>query len=475
MTAQYHVSDALQDRHPYNISTGFKQLAVQDTAKLFGGFGEPSFKYNIESLANEEIAVAEKTKMLRHLLSQLANADFKVRAINYGLVASLTWLADRNLGSEVDELVCLAVRALTVIPAGAFSVYRNGGLSGVVTVLGGRLDQPADAAMLRAREAACEAVKQLTVGWHTKSLLLGEDVPEGMVQLAIEPLGTADVNDPLVKHERQQLGRRVVETLAHLLASYNAGIGVSLRLLLSTLEALANLSADAQGLDLCLMCGVLREVDELLKQLAELPGTWMADRAPTTLMAADVVFTAVTVVWNVCMDPVGKRQEEALMSLPYSLGKLLLPTLNFPLQHIRLKAAIAGAISAIFIYEDTKNAGVALLLSPEEAAAAGLDPLLRHDVAELLLRLLREGNEMMNRVRAGRLLAGEPLEKAETVQSHAEGVVKNSVQCMRLLAEMPSVRPRVVELIDGDRDICLQLFRGTLIEELMIAACGVSP
>ena len=48
------------------------------------------------------------------------------------------------------------------------------------------------------------------------------------------------------------------------------------------------------------------------------------------------------------------------------------------LQHLELKAAITGAISAIYIYEDAKSTGVApLLKSPEEAAIYGVDKVRR--------------------------------------------------------------------------------------------------
>ena len=59
---------------------------------------------------------------------------------------------------------------------------------------------------------------------------------------------------------------QVVETLTHLITSYNAGNDISFSLLRSALEAISNISSESLGLDLCLICGVLREVCPAVQQ-----------------------------------------------------------------------------------------------------------------------------------------------------------------------------------------------------------------
>jgi|Transcript_1682 hypothetical protein len=475
MATRYHVSDHLQDRHHYNVQVGFEEQAAKDKVKLFDGYGQPSFEYNIKALVDEGISVAEKTKTLKHILGHLMNADSKMRAVKYGLVPSLKWLIDQNIGSTVDELACLAFRSLAIIPAGLFSIYRNHGVPCIAIVLAGRLDQPPDNAMLRAREAAGDAIKQLTVGWHAKRILLGDDIPEGMVGLQIEPAGTHEVDAVGSKEDRAQMGRRVVETLTHLITSYNAGNDISFSLLRSALEAISNISSESLGLDLCLICGVLREVDELLRQFSNTPSLWIGNQAPNTAMAGQVVYLAVSVVWNVCMDPIGKRKEEALESLPFSLGKLMIMALQYPMKHLELKAAITGAISAIYIYEDAKSTGVApLLKSPEEAAIYGVDKDEACDIAALCVRLMHEGNKLLALIGEGKTNQIDSEDTPEVIKEHVMSFIKNAVQSIRLLSELPSARPRLIELINGDKELCLQLFKTTPIEKEMLAAVAAS-
>eukprot|EP00667_Euglena_gracilis_P005004 EG_transcript_5033 len=469
--AQHDVSGFLKDRHPYNEAAGFKERAARDQAKLFDGFGQPSFQYNIEALTNPDIAVGEKVKALKSLLAHLSSADAKIRAIQFRVVMSLKWLLERNLGSGVDELASLALRSLAVLPAGVFSVYHNDAVSCLITVVAGRIDQLADEAMLRAREAACEAIQQLAFGWPARWLLLGEDVPEGMLTSQLETFDAAHRDMAETKEDRIEIGHRVVDTLTHLITSYNADSGISQRLLLSALQSLVHLSAEPQGLDMCLMYGVLKEVDELLRKYAAAPAQWMG--GSHTGVSRDVVCTAVSVVWNVCMDPVGKRKEEALTTLPRSLGRLLLAALQHPHQFARLKSALAGAIATIFVYEEAKSTSTAPLLTDGvDPSHFGLPEGNHEDVASALLRLLREGNGLVAALRGGRPVPRDPGETDQVARSNVEGMVKNSVQAIRLLTEMPSVRPRVVTLIGRDRELFLQLFKGTVVEQHMAAACG---
>uniref|UniRef100_A0A7S1IHJ5 Armadillo repeat-containing protein 8 n=1 Tax=Eutreptiella gymnastica TaxID=73025 RepID=A0A7S1IHJ5_9EUGL len=471
MATTYHVSDFLEDRHPYNAKTDFRAQAECDRAKLFDGHGQPSLEHNIKALVDESISTDEKIKTLKYIIGHLTSADTKVQAIKYGLVMSLKWMLDQNMGSAVDVLGCMAFRSLAIIPAGVFSIYRHQGLPCIINVLAGRLDQPADRTMLQAREAAANAIQQLTVGWHAKWLLLGDEIPEGMVGLGVEANGTAEIDTEQSREDRKLMGRKVVETLTHLITSYNADNAISLLILRSALQSISNLSSESVGLDLCLICGVLREVDELLQKFANNPTLWIGQGNE---QAVEIINLGVTVVWNVCMDPIGKRKEESLSSLPFSLGKLLLVALNYPLHHLKLKAAIAGAISTIYIYEDAKNTCLAPLLKHhEEAKIYGVDETMSYDISSVCVKLMHEGNRMLSMIHAGKIRDIRSLDTEEIVKENVLALVKNTVQAIRLISELPASRPHLVKLIGGDRDLCLQLYKTTPIEKEMTQACGI--
>eukprot|EP00996_Jenningsia_fusiforme_P000561 NODE_1499_length_1510_cov_40.802190_g1352_i0.p1 GENE.NODE_1499_length_1510_cov_40.802190_g1352_i0~~NODE_1499_length_1510_cov_40.802190_g1352_i0.p1 ORF type:complete len:355 (+),score=68.05 NODE_1499_length_1510_cov_40.802190_g1352_i0:350-1414(+) len=350
--------------------------------------------------------------------------------------------------------------------------------------------------MAHAREAACEAIKQLTVGWHARALLLGEDVPCGVASSSEPCAGEslADLDTIESKEERRLVGRRVVEGLTHVITACNAGHDVTLQMVRSALTGLGNLSGGgAIGLDLCLICGVLHEVDELLRFFALRPELWCPSASssgsslphPDVIQTAEAVSLAVTVVWNLCLDPVGKRKEESLTTLPNSLGRILHALLQqAPRRHLTIKVAIAGALGALYIFEEAKPTGLIPLFDEALNGAENVD-----DIAAQACQLLREGNQLNKALSSGRWAslgiglggtAGSgliPGSDSNKLQEVVAALIANSVQLLRLLAELPQARGRIGSLILEDSaesaDLCSQIFSSTPLEREMFAYCKV--
>eukprot|EP01006_Ploeotia_vitrea_P065789 TRINITY_DN93816_c0_g1_i1.p1 TRINITY_DN93816_c0_g1~~TRINITY_DN93816_c0_g1_i1.p1 ORF type:complete len:492 (-),score=48.01 TRINITY_DN93816_c0_g1_i1:170-1645(-) len=482
---QYHVSDFLKDRHPYKVSDGFKAQAERDKKTLFNGFGNESLQYNIQQLQNTEITVDNKEKTLKFILGELMSAETKVRLLKYGIVQSLNWLVEHNLNSLVDELACKAYRSLAVIPTCSLSIFRNDGLGRILEVLTNReipitvdnMNPTERLQTLQAREAACDAIKQLCMSWNSRAIVLGEEIPPGFAGLACEAPGVKELS-PDGQMERKKQARAVIQALTDILASFNKGEIVSLKLVKLSLNSLGHLSSESSGLELCLVCGVLKEIDELLRQFALQPTKWVdpdGTGGMETALGEQIVQQAVTVVWNVCMDPIGKKTiPDSMSGLPFCLGCVLLTALQHKGKYLALKAAVTGALSAIYIYEEAKSSAIEPLFSdPTEAEAMGVPQDAYTDIAELCVHLMQETLPLHGLVKAGKWQQVDEDSSEEQVRQSVEAVAKNTVQCLRLVSELPIARTRVSVLIGSDRNLCIMLFRGTPIEHEMMDACGL--
>eukprot|EP01012_Entosiphon_sulcatum_P029119 TRINITY_DN353_c0_g1_i1.p1 TRINITY_DN353_c0_g1~~TRINITY_DN353_c0_g1_i1.p1 ORF type:complete len:452 (+),score=57.52 TRINITY_DN353_c0_g1_i1:898-2253(+) len=449
----------MASRHPYKESTGFKNQAELDKHKLFNGFGQESLEHNIHSLKDPEITVENKIQALKFILGHLSGAETKVRTLQYGIIEATKWLIEQNLGAKVDELACMTLRSLSVMPTCVYSIYRHDALPLLIAVLAGR-----GSASDGPRLEACEAVLQLTRSWHSCWLLLGEEVPPGMLSQA-EP-GLLEILSPDDMVHRRQLGKQIVECLTNIILDFNSGKYRQEKLLHKALLALANISAQVTGLEMCLMSGTLREVDELLRHFSSTK-EWISDT-----FQPELVLQGVTVAWNICMDPIGKRKPESTHSLPFSLGRLLLAALSRPQEKLLLKAALPGAIAAMYAFEETKSTGVQPLFSAAaEAASFGVSADIY--LGEVLMRLMNEANTMLKAVRAGRFECSEENLDKETQSERVTAVVKNVVQAIRLLAEFPGARKQLAQLTGSDKELCIQLYRGTPIAKEMASLCGV--
>eukprot|EP00998_Keelungia_sp_KM082_P000677 NODE_1077_length_1480_cov_71.868441_g1066_i0.p1 GENE.NODE_1077_length_1480_cov_71.868441_g1066_i0~~NODE_1077_length_1480_cov_71.868441_g1066_i0.p1 ORF type:complete len:456 (+),score=65.22 NODE_1077_length_1480_cov_71.868441_g1066_i0:81-1448(+) len=431
--------------------------------ELFNGYGLDSLEYNIAALKDNETPLQNKNKCLTFFLGQLTNSDTRCRAVRFGLISSLNWLVAKQLGPVTDALVCKSFRLLCATPPTVYSVYRNNGIESLLAVLGRGTDSKE---CLPAREASCAALLQCCAMWDTKRLLLGGELPEGMVSTDME---ADDGKVQLVEKElREKLGRRVVEALSGVITSYNTGGSVSTLLLQHAVHSLAQMSSEVIGLELCLMVGVLREADDLLRMFSSHPSLWSGGAEEGVVLEH-----LLTVVWNLCMDPLGKRKPETMDSIPFCLGKVLLVAVRRADRFLKLKSAAVGALSAIYIYEKVKGTAVAPLLQPADAPALGVDEDTYTDVAEVCVDLLRQANTMLSAVRSGNVHEMAEDMSEDLVLEHTTAMVKNTVQALRLICELPAARTRVAVLIGPDSAVCLQLFRGTPIEKEMVESCGV--
>eukprot|EP01062_Namystynia_karyoxenos_P059044 TRINITY_DN50484_c0_g1_i1.p2 TRINITY_DN50484_c0_g1~~TRINITY_DN50484_c0_g1_i1.p2 ORF type:complete len:515 (+),score=243.58 TRINITY_DN50484_c0_g1_i1:135-1547(+) len=456
--ATYHVSDFLKDRHPYSVKDGFLARREEDRVKVFDGYGLPGLRDNIAVLSREDIRSSGKEQALRNILRQLSSQEMKVRLCDLGLPAALSVVASPAgcVSPQCDRLVCLAFRQLAVLPSTMAALYMRDCVPVVVDVLLSESEED-PAAVAAARLAACEALREMAGSWDGRRWLLGEAVPEGFIAAASAPAPPVREADPEKYEEwlqsRKDLGRRVVSCLVRVVSDK----AVSQPLLLSALRCLSSLTSNERGLEYALYEAALRDLNQVLERYVKRGDEWVHDEE-----AADIVRHAATVVWNVAMDDFGKDGAVEVPLVPTTLGLLLHAAVRYPDTLARVKAAITGAIAAIYIKAETKRTGIEPLHDPPQEEGGE-----QVDIRLLLVKLLKQANRTYETLQAKRK-TGEPLEMDDH-QAHITDVIKNTNQCIRLLAELPEARKRLRVLLRPEpMEFRRQIFYSTPFEEEML-------
>eukprot|EP01064_Diplonema_japonicum_P022847 TRINITY_DN3308_c0_g2_i1.p1 TRINITY_DN3308_c0_g2~~TRINITY_DN3308_c0_g2_i1.p1 ORF type:complete len:442 (+),score=125.35 TRINITY_DN3308_c0_g2_i1:36-1361(+) len=425
-TTCIQVSDCLKDRHPYsrsdrgtviNSSNGFGLGGIQDSISTLG--------------AKEGKSVKQKEEALVHLLRKLSSAEMKTRLVSMGLLQGLKEVTTPpgSLSLKCDKLACDALRQLSVLPSCMADLYANNCVEMVVAVLQHHTDPTTQL-------AACNALKQMSEIWDGKALLLGEPLPEGMVEIA---------DDLQTTMKRDNLARGIVAALTSIILHEHKP------LVTASLKTLANLTTLEKGLQHALCENVFADINKLLENTSA-SEDWMFNDD-----AVEIVHQSVVVVWNISLDDFGKERSLELPLVPYTLGRLLHAVLKYPDKLINVKASIAGAISAMYVRADAKRTCLTPLHDPPLVEAGA-----EVDLCVLLVKLLKQANALYGPIQKA-VKHGVDIDDSNL--SHVTSVIANCNQCIRLLSELPCARKRVKSILENE-DIYIrrQIFYGTHFE-----------
>ena len=230
-------------------------------------------------------------------------------------------------------------------------------------------------------------------------------------------------------------------------------------LLLSTLKCLGNITTVERGLHFALCESVFRDINQVLEEfigVGENSDEWIFDEG-----AVEVIHHAVTVVCNIALDDFGKDRATEIPLVPSTLGKILYEAVKYPHKVLQVKAAVTGAISALFVRAQTKHACLQPLHIPplqEEGQEVCL--------AYLLVKLLKQANAIFGPIRdAQKRDNSTPPGATEEEVRYTKSVVTNCNQSIRLLAELPSARRRVAQILKSEPlPLKRQIFYSTQFE-----------
>ena len=426
----YQVSDSLKHRHPYSSS---EKSVLRGGTGVVGGFGIGGLQDSIRVLKAEGKSADAVENALMHLLRQLSSCEMKTRLVLCGLLDALLAVSvpPGKVSAKADRLVCLSLRQLAVLPTSMHAMAKYGCIELAVAILEQQDDKSA-------RLAACQALLQMSETWDGRSLLLGMDLPSGMVpSLAEESLSDEDRN--LAAQGKEALARRIVSALASKIDPSDP------HLMLAALQCLEGLTTVSKGLQFALCEDVFRDINQVLEGYLATGDEWVFDDN-----AVDVIHHSATLIWNIALDDFGKDKAIEIPLVPYTLGRLLLHTLAYPSKVMKMKAAITGAISALYVRAQTKMTAAMPLRDGENM-----------NVAAAVVTLLKQANAIYQPVLQAKR-GGEAVEISELDLQYTVSVVTNCTQSIRLMSELPSARKIIKELIaDEPLELKRQIYFST--------------
>lgn len=418
MRVNYHVSDFLKDRHPYNFQTGFGTQRQRDQGKVMNGMLPGGLDRLIESINDQSLEPMQKAAALKHLFAHSAAAEKKIVLLRKGIVPMLSANILAKPIPIVEQLCAQLLRSLCILPQGSHCVVMEGGLAALCAILSDRRDQQDRE---EARVHAASAIQQLVSNWDGRAWLLGIDVPDGLQLLG------RDVAKP-PSQQTESLAQAVCDVLVSIIEKDRA----CTRMLYYTVHALALITSVSQGLQLCLIAGAMRAASTVLEHYSQ-DDTWVYKEQGA--LDADIVQHAVMIVWHMSLDDLGKKEAAELQLSPF-FGKLISFVLPAKEKHIALKSSLAGGVCALAMHPPMKTEAVALLPNLREPAC----------LLDLILRLLRQVNDLYEPLFEARK-QNKPISESETRFEELQGCIKNCVQAIRLVCELPKAREHMHEAV----------------------------
>eukprot|EP01060_Flectonema_neradi_P024941 TRINITY_DN33805_c0_g1_i1.p1 TRINITY_DN33805_c0_g1~~TRINITY_DN33805_c0_g1_i1.p1 ORF type:complete len:455 (+),score=69.20 TRINITY_DN33805_c0_g1_i1:49-1413(+) len=439
-STSYQVSDALRDRHPY--SCDYSKVWIRGGGC---GFGLDGVRDSILTVRNPDKSATEKEKALSHILCQLSSADMKSRLVKYNLIDALKEVALKT-SAKCDKLVCQICRQLSMLPVSLAAMY----FGGCCTVIVDILEQQDD---IKVKIAAANAIRQIADTWDGRGLILDDHPPEGMISSSIiDPAN--EIDDPerrdAILFDRSEQGKRVVAQLCKCLSVDDPDLQ------LAALCCLDPMTTVEKGLQHALCETIFRDLNKIIEQHVNASNdNWLFDDRSTEL-----VHKAVTVVWNVALDNLGKDVSCEVPLVPHTLGKALHQLVTYPDKHTHVKAAVTGALSTLFVKAEIKHTAVQGIYSPPQHVNGETI-----DLRYLLVKLLKQSNSLYEPLLKAKKSGASIPEDSEKELRGLKAVCVNTNQCIRLLAELPSARVQLKQILkDEDRTLLRQIFYSTQFE-----------
>jgi hypothetical protein len=441
-TVRHHVSDCLQDRHPYNSENGFETQRAKDAGKVFRGMLPVGIDQLLANLNDPSLDPSQRVVALKHLVGLSSSSEKKILLLRKNVVRSLAALLLRqDIAPQLELLSYQLLRSLAIIPQGGHSIIQDGALAALVTRLGNR-EKPGERE--DARVAAAMVICQISSSWAGRSWLLGLPVPPDF-----ELLNREEVSSSASAEHKENLATHLLQVLVGV-AERDAA---SPKMLQYAVQSLAQITSQEEGLHRSLIAGALRVVDSVLQKFSK-DGVWFQAENAVTL---ETVLHLTTIVWHVGLDEVGQK-ESLDLPLVQSLGGILATLAQSQGQgmshkYYPLKAALAGALAALLLHPPNKEAAIAM--QGDSGAPV-----------EHIIQLLRGTNSLLEEVVKARKMSQPPPFTSPTFEDLVS-VTKNCVQAVRLVAELPAGRTalhKILGAINVD-NLNRQLFFSTTWQE----------
>jgi hypothetical protein len=443
-TVKYHVSDFLQDRHPYNVEQSYTAQRAREAGRVHNGMMPQGLDTLLESLADDEVNAVQKAVALRHIHAHSAAAEKKVVLLRKGIVPTLVRLLDAEPSHLIEQLAMQIFRSLCILPQGAHCVVAQGGLKRIVAALGNRseLEEREEG-----RTSAASAVALLGGSWAGRAWVLGVSCPPDM------QLADYDVPE-MTSEDSGTLSQALFDVLVDCVEKDAA----SPVIVAHVLNAISQFSLERTGLQRCLIAGSLRATATALERFSR-EDVWVYS---DSTVETETVLHGATAVWHLALDDVGKKDAADLPFVQH-LGRLIAFVLPVKDKLLALKAALAGAACALTTHPPLKQEAIAPLTNLGGEPASLMD---------LVLRLLQQANETYEPIYQAQK-HGRPNPTPGVKLETAAAVVKNCIQAVRLIVELPAAREVLLEQLRSDDTYVLrrQLFYQTPFQ----AAFGVQP
>jgi hypothetical protein len=438
---KYHVSDFLQDRHPYNAEQAWAAQRAKERGLVHNGFMPGGLDNLLDTLGDHDIEPVQKAVALRHLHAHSAAPEKKIALLRKDIVPRLVSLLNDSAQTQshlIEQLCMQILRSLCVIPQGAHCVVAQGGLKHLATSLSNRKDAEDRE---EARTQAASAIELIAGSWAGRAWLLGIPCPPDLA-LADYPL--PEVTEEQAAHMSQAVADVLVGSVEQDAASP--------RVVAHALHAIAFMTLEREGLQRCLIAGALRATATALERFSR-EDTWVY--ADTTI-GSETVLHGATAVWHLALDETGKKEATELPFVQH-LGRLIAFVLPAKEKLLAVKAALAGAACALAMHTPLKLEAMAPLTNLGGEPASMLD---------LLLRLLRQGNDLYQPVYQAQK-HGKPNPLPGIKLESASAIVKNCVQAVRLIVELPAAREslKLTLASEADYELRRQLFYSTTFQE----------
>lgn len=439
---KHQVSDTLQARHPYNAATGFPTQRGRDAGKAFNGMMPAALETLVGNLADTQMPLEQKAVVLQHLIAHSAAAETKVVLLRLDVVPALCNLLKQGVTARIEELCANVLFSLCNVPQGCHCAVIEGGLRALLTIVAKRDGDSRESA----RRAALQAIGRLAFTWEGRGWILGCNVTPNLELTrhhSVDPAPTPE--------ETESLAQGTLDVLVAVL-EHDRNDKEALRF---ATDSLSLLTMEERGVHLALVAGALRACSRVMEHYAGDP-TWL--NGPSRDADASVVQSTALAIWHMGMDSVGKTQATELPLVPLCTS-VLKDVLALSMELFSLKAQLAGAVCAMVLHPTLK----ALCLEPL--------PLKAECPLDQILSLLRQANAVLEALRPA-VKANKPSPFTSPTMNETLAVVKNSVQAIRLVAELPRAREYLHRVIGGanDRDLRRQLFASTDFQKEFVTA-----